>query len=242
MSVADTRDTSPAASPDLEGHSTSTPPEVFIGAHRRSPWIVPAALFGAYVVLVVLLYASARHTFAGDSDGATVVLQGQAMGGGNVTLHGWALSLDSFWTVDAVAYMFVEWVTGVRDALLFLVPSMIAGAVVIVGALLAKDRRRGSPASPPPRPSWSSWRSRATSWPTCSCAARCTSALRCSACARSPAYETGGSGGAGSRPSCAWPPASSATSRQPCSASPRSAPRASSPCCARAVVVPGGPK
>jgi hypothetical protein len=100
---------------------------------------------GAYVVLVVLLYASARHAFAGDSDGATVVLQGQAMGGGNLTLHGWALSLDSFWTVDAVVYMLVEWVTGVRDALLFLVPSMIAAAVIIVGALLAKGRRSGVP-------------------------------------------------------------------------------------------------
>ncbi len=107
--------------------------------------MVAAALVGAYVLLVVLFYASAHHAFAGDSDGATVVLQGQTMGGGNVTLHGWALSLDSFWTVDAVAYMLVEWVTGVRDALLFLVPSMIAGAVVIVGALLAKDRRRGIP-------------------------------------------------------------------------------------------------
>ena len=96
-------------------------------------------------MLVVAFYASARHAFAGDSDGATVVLQGQTMGGGNFTLHGWALSLDSFWTVDAVVYMVVEWVTGVRDALLFLVPSMIAGAVVVVGALLAKDRRRGVP-------------------------------------------------------------------------------------------------
>jgi hypothetical protein len=145
LSVAGTRDVALARSPDLKDLTTSTPSDPVIGTHRRSPWIVPAALFGAYVVLVVLLYASARHAFAGDSDGATVVLQGQTMGGGNVTLHGWALSLDSFWTVDAVAYMFVEWVTGVRDALLFLVPSMIAGAVVIVGALLAKDRRRGIP-------------------------------------------------------------------------------------------------
>ena len=63
---------------------------------------------------MAIFYVSARHSFAGDSDGATVVLQGQAMGTGNLTLHGWALSLDSFWTVDAVVYMFVELVTGVR--------------------------------------------------------------------------------------------------------------------------------
>src|SRR6202012_5769652 len=96
-------------------------------------------------LLVVILYASARHAFAGDSDGATVVLQGQAMRSGNLTLHGWALSLDSFWTVDAVGYFLVELVTGMRAVLLFLVPSMIAAAVIVVGALLARDGRRGMP-------------------------------------------------------------------------------------------------
>ncbi|HEY6474484.1 MAG TPA: hypothetical protein VIY26_16435, partial [Acidimicrobiales bacterium] len=95
MSVAGTQDAAPARSPDLEALTTSAPSDPVIGAQRRSPWVVPAALFGAYVVVVVLLYASARHAFAGDSDGATVVLQGQTMGGGNLTLHGWALSLDS---------------------------------------------------------------------------------------------------------------------------------------------------
>ncbi len=103
----------------------------------------PAAAMGAFLVLVVILYVSARHAFAGDSDGATVVLQGQAMGRGNFTLNGWALSLDSFWTVDAVVYMLVELVTGVRDMLLFLVPAMIAASVVVVGVLLARDGRRG---------------------------------------------------------------------------------------------------
>lgn len=90
-----------------------------------------------------MLYVSARHAFAGDSDGATVVLQGQAMGTGNLTLHGWALSLDSFWTVDAVAYALVELVTGMHGTLLFLVPAMIAAAIVLVGVLLARDGRRG---------------------------------------------------------------------------------------------------
>ncbi len=65
------------------------------------------------------------------------------MGSGNLTLHGWALSLDSFWTVDAVVYMLVELVTGVRDTLLYLVPAMIAACVVVVSVLLARDGRRG---------------------------------------------------------------------------------------------------
>jgi hypothetical protein len=51
--------------------------------------------------------------------------------------------LDSFWTVDAIVYTLVELVTGVRGTLLFLVPAMIAAAVVIVGVVLARDGRRG---------------------------------------------------------------------------------------------------
>ncbi|MGO9334052.1 MAG: hypothetical protein ACLQCU_08395 [Acidimicrobiales bacterium] len=105
--------------------------------------VVPATAVGGFLVLVAIFYVSARHAFAGDSDGATVVLQGQAMGTGNLTLHGWALSLDSFWTVDAVVYTLVELVTGVRGMLLFLVPSMIAACVVVLGALLAREGRRG---------------------------------------------------------------------------------------------------
>jgi hypothetical protein len=105
---------------------------------------VRGVVAGAFVVLVALLYAAARHAFAGDSDGATVVLQGQAMGSGNLTLHGWALSLDSFWTVDAVVYGLVELVTGMRGSLLFLVPAIIAAAVVVVGVVLARDGRRGT--------------------------------------------------------------------------------------------------
>ncbi len=104
---------------------------------------MPATAVGGFLVLVAILYVSARHAFAGDSDGATVVLQGHAMGAGNFTLDGWALSLDSFWTVDAVVYMFVELVTGMRGMLLFLVPAIIAASVVVVGALLARDGRRG---------------------------------------------------------------------------------------------------
>ncbi len=144
MSVAETTDTAPlpASGPEAAARGGE---DGAGGEHGRPAWIVPAALVGAYLVLVVILYASARHAFAGDSDGATVVLQGQAMRGGNLTLHGWALSLDSFWTVDAVGYFLVELVTGVRAVLLFLVPSMIAAAVIIVGALLARDGRRGLP-------------------------------------------------------------------------------------------------
>ena len=130
------------ASPTLEGGRT--PSSDGAGReHQRSRLLAPAIAAGGFVVLVAILYVSARHAFAGDSDGATVVLQGHAMGTGNVTLSGWALSLDSFWTVDAVVYMLVELVTGMRGMLIFLVPAMIAAFVVVVSAVLARDGRRG---------------------------------------------------------------------------------------------------
>jgi len=95
------------------------------------------------VALVALLYTASVHAFSPDSDGATVILEGKAMGGGQVMLHGWALSLDSFWTVDAVFYMVVEFFTGVRAMLEYLVPAILAALVIVVGALAARDGRKG---------------------------------------------------------------------------------------------------
>ena len=106
-------------------------------------WLAMTSGALGFFVLVAVLYAAAHHAFAGDSDGATVVLQGQSMGSGNLTLHGWALSLDSFWTIDAVVYTLVELVSGVRGMLLYLVPALIAAAVILVGVFLARDGRRG---------------------------------------------------------------------------------------------------
>jgi len=105
---------------------------------------MPVVGLVAFTALVALLCALSLHNVVGDSDGATVVLEGQSMTGGNALLHGWALSLDSFWTIDALFYMLVEFVTGVRDILLYLVPALIAAMVIFVGAWLARDSRRGA--------------------------------------------------------------------------------------------------
>jgi len=97
--------------------------------------------------LVAVFYAASTHAVAGNSDGATVVLEGQSMGAGNVLLHHWALSLDSFWSVDAVVYMLAGLVTGVGTVLLHLVPAVIAAAVVLTGVILARIGHRGLPAA-----------------------------------------------------------------------------------------------
>ncbi len=88
------------------------------------------------------LYSLARHVAAGNSDGATVVLEGQAVGAGHLLLAGWSLSLDSFWSIDVPFYSLAVHFGGLRGPLMALVPAVIACVVVLVGALIASDGRR----------------------------------------------------------------------------------------------------
>ncbi len=111
-------------------------------ARHRHRLVRPALVVVGAVLVVAVLYAAAQHAFAGDSDGATVVLEGQAMGAGHVLLHGWSLSLDSFWSIDALFYMFVGLITGLHAFALYLVPAAIAALVIVVGGALAADGRR----------------------------------------------------------------------------------------------------
>ncbi len=76
-----------------------------------------------------------------------MVLQGQAVASGNVLLHGWILSLDSWWTLDVALYGMATAVVGVRGDLLLAGPALIAGLVVIVGAVIARRGRRGAAAA-----------------------------------------------------------------------------------------------
>jgi len=96
---------------------------------------------GAFYVL--LLYAASIHAAPGNSDGATVILEGRALSAGNLTLKHWALSMDSFWLVDVPLYAIGVLLVGVRPELLHLVPSIVAFAVISVGAWIARFGRRG---------------------------------------------------------------------------------------------------
>ncbi len=80
------------------------------------------------------------------SDGATVVLQGKAVASGNFVLHGWNLSLDSWWTLDVVLYALATALAGVKLELLFAVPAVIAALVVMVGMSIARRGHRGAAA------------------------------------------------------------------------------------------------
>jgi hypothetical protein len=93
--------------------------------------------------LFVLLYFASRNSFGGNSDGATVVLEGQSIRAGHLGLGGWNLSLDSFWTIDALFYAGAVAIVGVRHELLHAVPALIAVAVILVGGVMARVGRRG---------------------------------------------------------------------------------------------------
>ena len=106
-----------------------------------------SALFACLVAVSAAigwgLFVLARHVDTGNSDGATVVLEGKAVVAGHVLLGGWSLSLDSFWTVDVVFYTLAVAIDGLSGTLLTLVPAVIAALVVLVCLYLALDGQRG---------------------------------------------------------------------------------------------------
>ena len=66
------------------------------------------------------------------------------MSAGHLTLHGWALAADSFWSVDAVFYTVGVGLVGIRPLLLHPRPAFIASLVVLFGILIARETARAS--------------------------------------------------------------------------------------------------
>jgi hypothetical protein len=113
--------------------------------HRREILKWALAAIGLAVVAVALfvgLDAAARHAFAGNSDGATVVLEGIALRHGHLLLNGWDLSFDSFWGIDAIVYAAVSLVLGLQRDLLDVVPALIALGIIAVGVTICWRGRK----------------------------------------------------------------------------------------------------
>ncbi len=98
------------------------------------------AVLSLAVVALVLYDLAARHLVGGNSDGATVILEGQSIAHGNLSLAGWTLSFDSFWTIDAVFYAIAIAITGIRPVLLTAVPVVIAVGVLLCSLFMAQRR------------------------------------------------------------------------------------------------------
>jgi len=111
---------------------------------RRVATAVLAA--SAFAGLVLVLYATSIHVYSGGSDKATLILAGQAMGGGNILLHGWILTSDSLWTTDTFLYALAVRAVGIRPSLFNLEPAVVVAITVVVGAFVASQGRRGAAA------------------------------------------------------------------------------------------------
>jgi hypothetical protein len=102
--------------------------------------IFAVAAAAVVVGLFFLLMADSVHFVAANSDGATVVLEGQSMQSGAPLLEGWSLSLDSFFTVEVPFYAFAVRIFGLRSDLVNAVPAAIAVAVVVAGSAVVGHR------------------------------------------------------------------------------------------------------
>ncbi|MCL5048838.1 MAG: hypothetical protein M1374_08725 [Firmicutes bacterium] len=100
--------------------------------------------FAAIVaILTPFLNAISTRYVPGDSDGATPILEGLSILHGNYLLHGWSISLDSFWTLDSMFNAFMIKAVGFGPSLLTLVPSFIAALVIALAVLLAYKAENG---------------------------------------------------------------------------------------------------
>jgi hypothetical protein len=122
----------------LSGQHLTVLPARF-GAPRATAWRV-GTLAGTLVALAglaLMFDAISARLYAGGSDRATAILEGQAVGSGNVLLHGWILTHDSFWTIDAFFYALAVRIGGLRPGLLNLEPALAVAIAVVVGAFVA---------------------------------------------------------------------------------------------------------
>lgn len=93
--------------------------------------------------LVLVVYVTSTRLYGGSSDMATTVLQGQALDHGNVLLHGWILTRESYWTTETLVFALAVAIEGLRPSLLDVGPAAVVVITVVVGALVARHGRRG---------------------------------------------------------------------------------------------------
>jgi len=78
-----------------------------------------------------------------NSDGASAVLQAQAMLHGNVLLKGWWIADVSFYTTELPEYMIVTALRGVRPDVVHICAALTYTLMVLLAAMLARGRAKG---------------------------------------------------------------------------------------------------
>ena len=104
---------------------------------ERRFWGVALTVVGSAIPLYWLLFELSSHAVSANSDSATVALEGHSMLAGNVLLSGWTISLDSFWSIDAVVNAAAVGFLGLTNDLVNVVPALVAVAVIILGAFIS---------------------------------------------------------------------------------------------------------
>ena len=91
----------------------------------------------ALVAWVALLYGVSWHVLGGSSDNAAPLLAGRDMLHGNVFLHGWSLTTDSYWLLDLPLLGLYATTLGLGPAAFHVVPTAIAAVTVLLATACA---------------------------------------------------------------------------------------------------------
>ena len=117
------------------------------GGSRRLRGRLPLLLWAAGLLLVgiglFMLYVRQSMIAPFNSDGASNVLQAQAMLHGNPLLKGWWTSDVSFYTTELPEYMLVELFRGVRPDVVHIAGALGYTLAILLAALLARGKAKG---------------------------------------------------------------------------------------------------
>src|SRR5215471_15147699 len=115
-------------------------------AARRPPWLSRLLFAGGLLVAgtgLFTLYLRQSRIAPFNADGASVMLQAQAMLHGNVLLSGWWTADVSFYTTELPEYMLVEVFRGLRPDVVHICGALSYTLTVLLAALLARGRATG---------------------------------------------------------------------------------------------------
>ena len=116
------------------------------GSGGASVWLRRSAAVGAWGALFALLALAIGRLSQQvplNSDQASSVLEGWAMGHGNLLLGGWTLPADGFITTKLPLLALLERFQGLTPEVVYEIAGLLGAGVVVAGAWLAGGRLRG---------------------------------------------------------------------------------------------------
>src|ERR1700722_13555149 len=112
-----------------------------IGAPRQRLLLAGGLLLAGAALFTLYLFQSRVGPF--NSDGASMILQAQAMLHGNPLLEGWRVADVSFYTTELPEYMLVTALRGLRPDVVHICGALTYTLTVLLAAFLARGRATG---------------------------------------------------------------------------------------------------